>query len=108
MEVFPRELRYYETEDGKVPVRDWLDSIEGSDLYGLIMVRLERVKQGNFGDHEPVGGGVSELRIHYGPGYRIYYGQDGLDLVILLVAGSKKGQKQDIQTATGYWEDYDA
>lgn len=108
MEVFPRELLYYETADGRVPARDWLDAKEGSEEYGKIMTRLERVQQGNCGDHGPVGEGVSELRIDFGPGYRVYYGRDGIDFVILLVVGSKKTQQADIDTAKGYWEDYNA
>lgn len=108
MEALPRELLYYETADGKAPAKDWLDAREGSVEYGEIMVRLERVMQGNFGDHGSVGGGVSELRIDFGPGYRVYYGQDGTDFVILLVVGSKKTQPEDIKTAKQYWKVYNA
>jgi len=108
VEAFPRELLYYETADGKVPVRDWLDGIEGSPAYFEIVRRLDRVELGNFGDHGPVGDGVSELRIDFGPGYRVYYGRDGLDFVILLVGGSKKGQQGDIEAAKEYWRDYNA
>jgi putative addiction module killer protein len=65
------------------------------------------VKNGNFGDCEPVGDGVSELKIHFGPGYRVYFGQDGND-VILLLGGEKKAQSANIKTAKEYWKDYNA
>ncbi len=61
---------------------------------------------GNFGDCKTVGGGVSELRIDFGPGYRIYFGRDGIDLVVLLGGGTKERQARDIETARSYWEEY--
>ena len=106
MEALRRELRYYETAEGKVPARDWLDAREDSDEYGIIMVRLERVMQGNFGDHSSVGTGVSELKFRQG--YRVYYGCSGQDLVILLVVGTKDTQREDIKTAKEYWKDFNA
>jgi putative addiction module killer protein len=108
VEAFPRERRFYEAEDGSVPARDWLDSREGTDEYGAIMVGLEKVMQGNFGDHRALGGGVSELRIKFGVGYRVYYGLVGQELVILLVVGAKPTQDQDIKTAQQYWEKFRA
>lgn len=68
--------------------------------------RLDRVAQGNFGDCRPVGKGVWELRVHCGPGYRIYYGEDGPDVVLLLCGGDKRGQRRDIARARRYWADY--
>jgi putative addiction module killer protein len=108
VETFPRELQFYEAEDGSVPARDWLDAREGTEEYGEIMVQLERVKGGNFGDHRSVGNGVNELRINFGPGYRVYYGQLGRELVILLVVGSKPTQDRDIKTAKKYWKELNA
>ena len=72
------------------------------------MTRLDRVEQGNLGKHHSVGEGVSELVIDFGPGYRVYFGQDGMDLVILLIGGDKSSQQQDIQTARKYWREYNA
>lgn len=77
-------------------------------VYGVILTRLGRVERGNLGTHNPVGEGVSELVIDFGPGYRIYFGQDGKDFVILLAGGSKKGQQADIEAAREYWRDYNA
>jgi putative addiction module killer protein len=108
VDAFQRELRFYETEDGKVPARDWLDAREGTPEYGAVMVHLEKVMLGNFGDHRTVGEGVSELRIDFGPGYRVYYGLVGKELVILLVVGAKATQDQDIKTAKQYWEKFGA
>ncbi|MFD2367819.1 type II toxin-antitoxin system RelE/ParE family toxin [Pseudoduganella sp. GCM10020061] len=70
------------------------------------MTRVYRMKGGNFGDHRPIGDGVFELRIHAGPGYRIYYGQHGDELVLLLCGGSKKSQDSDIRIAKGYWREW--
>ena len=71
-----------------------------------IRVRLNRVRLGNFGDSKPVGVGVSELRVDYGPGYRIYFSRDGSTVVILLCGRIKNSQSKDIKLAKKYWIDY--
>ena len=71
-----------------------------------IQVRIDRAEDGNFGDCEPVGEGVSEMRIHYGPGYRVYYGLAGHRLVLLLCGGDKRTQDADIARAVAYWQDW--
>ena len=98
----------YETAGGSVPFSEWMDSIEGQKIYDIVMTRLDRVEEGNFGKHRAVGDGVVELKIDHGPGYRVYLGQDGRDLVILLIGGDKNSQQQDIKTAKKYWSDYNA
>lgn len=108
MEVTPPEILFYESEDGTVPCRDWLDSLEGQAIYDVVMTRLDRVERGNFGVHRGVGEGVMELVIDFGPGYRIYYGQDGKDFVILLIGGDKSSQRKDIEIAKDYWSNYNA
>ncbi|MBR8828638.1 MAG: type II toxin-antitoxin system RelE/ParE family toxin [Gomphosphaeria aponina SAG 52.96 = DSM 107014] len=68
--------------------------------------RLDRVVAGNLGNYRSVGEGVCELRINYGPGFRIYFGQIGSIIIILLSGGDKSTQKQDIKQAKQYWKDY--
>ena len=68
--------------------------------------RIDRIEMGNFGDHHSVGHGVSELRLDFGPGYRVYYGRDGADLVVLLGGGDNGHQRRDIRQAQAYWNDY--
>jgi len=77
----------------------WLDSLDDIRARARVLVRIERLASGNPGDVEPVGEGVSELRINYGPGYRVYYKQSGESLVILLAGGDKRTQPRDIKTA---------
>lgn len=69
-------------------------------------IRIARLRLGNLGDSKSVGQGVYELRVHFGPGYRIYYGLDGEKLVLLLCGGDKKTQKKDIEKAKAFWENY--
>ncbi len=77
----------------------WLDGLKDIRARARVMVRIERLAMGNPGDVKPVGEGVSELRINYGPGYRVYYKQQGKQFVILLAGGDKKTQSEDIKTA---------
>lgn len=77
----------------------WLDSLSDIRARARILVRVERLATGNPGDVKPVGEGVSELRIDYGPGYRVYYKKHGREVVILLAGGDKHTQASDIQTA---------
>ncbi len=78
---------------------EWIDNLRDLQGRARILMRVERLAAGNPGDVKPVGGGVSELRIHFGPGYRVYFTQRGLDIVILLAGGDKSSQPNDIQTA---------
>ena len=77
----------------------WIDSVRDVRARARILVRLERLSLGNPGDVRPVGEGVSELRIDYGPGYRVYYKKAGQKIVILLAGGDKRTQDKDIKTA---------
>jgi putative addiction module killer protein len=77
----------------------WLDDIQDIRARARILVRIERLSAGNPGDVQPVGEGVSELRIDYGPGYRVYYKQQGRKVIILLAGGDKHSQAKDIKTA---------
>lgn len=77
----------------------WFDALEDRQAARRIQVRIDRAEDGNLGDCKPVGEGVSEMRIHYGPGYRVYFVQRGTEMVILLAGGNKSTQAKDINTA---------
>lgn len=78
---------------------EWFAGLRDRQARSRIQVRIDRAEIGNFGDCRPVGNGVSEMRIHYGPGFRVYFIQRGKALVILLAGGDKQTQDQDIATA---------
>lgn len=78
---------------------DWFASLRDIRARVRIQARIDRAVLGNFGDCAPVGEGVSEMRIHYGPGYRVYFAQRGLEVVILLAGGDKSSQSKDIARA---------
>ena len=102
-----KELFFYKSSTGKVPFEEWLDKV--SDLRARVKIeqRLDRLMKGNYGDHSPLRKGVTELKIDYGPGYRIYFGEiENGSIVILLLGGAKKKQSKDIELAIEYWEDY--
>jgi len=100
------ELLEYVTEEGGNPFHVWLNSLKDRVVRARIRVRLNRVRLGNFGDCKSVGKGVNELRVDYGPGYRVYYGKSETAVVVLLCGGSKKFQTKDIQLAQAYWADF--
>jgi putative addiction module killer protein len=77
----------------------WLKNLRDPRGRARIVTRLEAAEHGNFGDCEPVGGGVSEMRIHCGPGYRVYYTRRGLSIYLLLAGGDKSTQQRDIRAA---------
>jgi putative addiction module killer protein len=77
----------------------WLDQLADASIRGVVVSRIKRLERGLLGDVEPVGDGVSELRIHVGAGWRVYFTQHGGQLVVLLAGGSKRTQKSDIRRA---------
>ncbi|WP_189472754.1 type II toxin-antitoxin system RelE/ParE family toxin [Litchfieldella qijiaojingensis] len=102
------ELTHYLTADGYDPFQAWLDSIKHRDRQAAmrVLTRLNRLAAGNAGDSKAVGDGVLELRIDYGPGYRLYYAQVGKRLVMLLIGGTKKRQQSDIAQAKSFLADH--
>lgn len=77
----------------------WFDGLRDGRGKAAVRVRMRRAEEGNFGDCEPVGEGVSEMRIHHGPGYRVYFKRAGIEIVILLAGGDKSTQAKDIRKA---------
>jgi putative addiction module killer protein len=100
------ELRHYLTASGKDVFESWLVGLKDDRAEARIDARINRLTQGNFGDCKPVGGGVWELRIDYGPGYRVYYAMVGQTCVLLLCGGDKRKQASDIAKAIDYLNDY--
>lgn len=100
------EIAEYTDESGRSPFGQWFDQLN-PPAAAWVVTALTRIEEGgNFGDNKSVGKGVRELRIHKGPGYRIYYSMDGDTLVILLGGGTKKRQQQDISEAQSCWVNY--
>ena len=103
----PTVLEEYVTEDGTSPFGVWFASLNPVAA-AKVVVALNRIERGAISNVKPVGEGVSEYRIDFGPGYRIYFGMDGASLIILLIGGAKKRQQRDIAAAKRFWADYKA
>lgn len=99
------DVELFETEDGNAPFEDWFEGLSG-DVADRVRIALLRMERGNLGDHKRVGEGVSEHRLHFGAGYRLYFGRDGQKLIVLLAGGSKKTQSRDIKAAQRLWKRY--
>ena len=106
MEAKERIVLTYVKVDGSAPFNDWLEALKDRKARAIIRTRINRVRLGNLGDCKSVGEGVNELRIKFGAGYRVYFGQEGDMIVILLSGGDKSSQNRDIDRAKQYWKDY--
>lgn len=102
------ELRYYQSANREQPLVEWLEGLADAQARARIQARLNRVALGNLGDHKAVGGGVVELRMDWGPGYRVYFARIGRVVLLLLCGGDKTTQQRDINRAKAYLEDYKA
>ena len=96
----------YEQESGKSLFLEWLLGLKDVKGRAVIRARLNRIELGNFGDCKSVGAGVQELRIAFGPGYRVYFGREGNTVVVLLYGGDKGSQSRDIAKAKLLWKEY--
>ena len=101
-----RQVEYFITEDGRCPFIEWHKNLKDKKIAAKVMIRIERVKQGNFGFCNSIGKGLSELKMDFGPGYRVYFGQVANKIVIILCAGDKKSQSKDIILAKKFWDDF--
>jgi len=99
------EIRQYIDRSGRNPFDRWFQRLDDS-TQARIVVSLDRLERGNTSATKSVGGGVLELRLDFGPGFRIYFGRDGERLVILLGGGTKRGQRADIGRASALWAEY--
>ena len=102
----PRDLHFYRMPNGKEPFNDWYDTIQDRSTRNKIQKRIDKLEDGNFGDCRSVGAGVFEMRFHFGAGYRIYFGEVGNTIVLLLCGGDKSSQPRDIARAKAYWLKY--
>lgn len=100
------EIRHYVTRAGKDVLDAWLTALRDVRAQAKIMARINRLALGNFGDCKSLGRGLHELRIDWGPGYRVYYAMVGRRCVLLLCGGDKRRQSSDIQKAAVCFEDY--
>ncbi len=99
------EIRDYVDTEGRSPYARWFDRLNARAA-AKVATALVRMEQGNLSGAKGVGAGVSEYRIDFGPGYRVYFGKDGDTLIILLGGGTKKRQQKDIETAQDLWREY--
>ena len=108
--VVRRSAKQYETEDGKVPFKEWIAGLNDGRAQAKITKAVTQMEAGNFGDHKPItdGNGLHERRIDYGPGYRVYYITEGNELIILFAGSDKSDQQKMINKAKEYLGDYQA
>ena len=102
----PLEVRHYITDAGTDPFAEWFDALRDRQAQARIQARIDRLERGLFGDAGACGDGVWELRIDWGPGYRVYYARSGERIILLLLGGDKRKQDADIKQAKEYWNDY--
>jgi putative addiction module killer protein len=101
------EIRRYRTIAGDEPLTQWLAALADRKARARILVRLERLELGNFGDARHVREGVCELRIDWGPGYRVCFGREGDSIVVLLCGGDKRRQAADVERAVKLWDEHE-
>ncbi len=99
------DIRQYVDRQGRTPFLDWLDE-QNDAAQAKVTTALERLESGNLASVKSVGAGVQEIRVNFGPGYRIYFGWDGEEIVVLLAGGSKKRQQADIERAKELWREF--
>ncbi len=101
-----KQVIFYQDESGNEPFTDWINNFRDRLTRRRILQRIFRLQSGNYGDYKSLKDGVFELRLTFGAGYRVYFGEDGDKIVVLLCGGDKSTQQQDIKTAKVYWRRY--
>lgn len=101
-----KEIRIYITTNGKQPFNQWLTRIKDKTTQARVRRRLDRLALGHLGDAKSLGDGISELRLQFGSGYRIYFGEINNAIILLLCGGDKNSQTKDIQKAKEYWYEF--
>lgn len=104
--IQPKQVMIYADAEGYEPFTEWLMTLRDTQGRQRVLVRIGRLEQGNYGDVASVGDGVNELRLFFGPGYRVYFGEEGNAVIILLCGGDKSTQHRDIAQAKVYWKEY--
>ena len=104
MQPTERIVRYYKQANDRSPFKEWIEGLD-KKARQIIFQRIDRIRLGNFGDCRSLGSGIYELRIFWGPGYRVYYGLRGIEMIILLCGGDKSSQEKDIRKAHQFWKE---
>lgn len=99
-------IKKLELQNGIIPFDKWFCSLNDKKMQAAVDAKLARVRAGNFGDSKPVGEGVHELRLSFGPGLRVYYAGHGRQVIVLLGGGSKRTQSRDIRRAKQVWREF--
>lgn len=106
LEATARRTIEYQAPGGAWPFREWLSALKDKKAVAKILIRLATVRAGSLGDVKSLDGGLYELRVDFGPGYRVYFVLDGQTVVVLLCGGDKSTQRKDITKARALWETY--
>lgn len=104
--AYPKPMIIYAGKNGSEPFTDWFNNISDARDRRRILSRLRRMEKGNWGDYKPLKQGIFELRLFFSSGYRLYFGIDRGQLVVLLLGGNKRSQTSDIDKAVRYWQEY--
>jgi putative addiction module killer protein len=105
-DIIPKTVLRYRDVNGHEPYTQWIDGLRDRQGQQRIRSRIARLEAGLYGDSKSVGDGVYELRMFFGAGYRVYFGEDHGNIVLLLCGGDKDSQDRDIERAKSYWKEY--
>ena len=104
--ISPVHIYLYQSNTGEIPYQSWFFQLKDTKTKAIVAKRLERIANGNFGDCKHIDDNLFEIRIDYGPGYRVYFAKIENTVVLLLVGGDKSSQNNDIKKAKAYYQDH--